>query len=119
MFDAAVGRPSCSHVPDYHTLKDRQVLVKDLWAQSNRKLEQSMRLNLLLLEQWNLRKTDTLLGRLKLGLIFELALSIIADAVPKNQTPIPKSLMKSARFLVEMGGLEPPTPYMRSKCSTS
>jgi hypothetical protein len=37
-----------------------------------------------------------------------------SDAVPKNQTPIPKSLMKSARFLVEMGGLEPPTPYMRS-----
>jgi integrase len=34
-------------------------------------------------------------------------------------TPVPKKLMKSARFLVEMGGLEPPTPYMRSKCSTS
>ena len=28
-------------------------------------------------------------------------------------TSIPKKLMKSARSLVEMGGLEPPTPYMR------
>jgi len=42
-----------------------------------------------------------------------------SDAVPKNQTPIPKNLMKSARSLVEMWGLEPQTPYMRSKCSTS
>jgi hypothetical protein len=42
-----------------------------------------------------------------------------SDAVPKNQTPIPKSLMKSAKRLVEMWGLEPQTPYMRSKCSTS
>jgi hypothetical protein len=28
------------------------------------------------------------------------------------------NLVKDLR-LVEMGGLEPPTPYMRSKCSTS
>jgi integrase len=40
-------------------------------------------------------------------------------SLPDAQTPLPKKLMKSARFLVEMGGLEPPTPYMRSKCSTS
>src|SRR6202162_3613029 len=40
-------------------------------------------------------------------------------ALPQNKTPIPKNLAKSAKFLVEMGGLEPPTPYMRSKCSTS
>ena len=39
--------------------------------------------------------------------------------LPDAQTPLPKKLMKSARLLVEMGGLEPPTPYMRSKCSTS
>jgi hypothetical protein len=37
-----------------------------------------------------------------------------SDAIPKNQTPIPKSLMKSARSLVEMWGLEPQTPYRRS-----
>jgi hypothetical protein len=52
--------------------------MKDLWAQSNRKLEESMRLNLLLLQQWNLRKVDTSLGRLKRGLIFELVVSLIA-----------------------------------------
>lgn len=40
-------------------------------------------------------------------------------APPQNKTPIPKNLAKSAFLLVEMGGLEPPTPYMRSKCSTS
>ena len=40
-------------------------------------------------------------------------------ALSETQPPIPKSLLKFARFLVEMGGLEPPTPYMRSKCSTS
>jgi hypothetical protein len=37
------------------------------------------------------------------------------DAVlAEKQKPIPKTLMKSAKKLVEMGGLEPPTPYMRS-----
>jgi hypothetical protein len=40
-------------------------------------------------------------------------------SLPHAQTPLPKKLMKSARFLLEMGGLEPPTPYMRSKCSIS
>src|SRR5579863_8170544 len=29
------------------------------------------------------------------------------------------SLQSKAFPMVEMGGLEPPTPYMRSKCSTS
>ena len=38
---------------------------------------------------------------------------------PQNKTPIPKNLAKSAFLLVEMGRLELPTPYMRSKCSTS
>jgi hypothetical protein len=40
---------------------------------------------------------------------------------------IPVAAQKNAKIpqqnqafsLVEMGGLEPPTPYMRSKCSTS
>jgi len=35
------------------------------------------------------------------------------------KTPIPQSLAKSAKFLVEMSGFEPLTPYMRSKCSTN
>jgi hypothetical protein len=35
-------------------------------------------------------------------------------SLPDAQTPLPKKLMKSARLLVEMGGLEPPTPYMRN-----
>lgn len=52
--------------------------MKNLWAQSNRRLEESMRLNVLLLQQSNLRKTGTLLGRLKLGLILELVVSVIA-----------------------------------------
>jgi hypothetical protein len=30
-----------------------------------------------------------------------------------------KPLQNKGFWLVEMGGLEPPTPYMRSKCSTS
>jgi hypothetical protein len=30
-----------------------------------------------------------------------------------------KEVNFQARFLVEMWGLEPQTPYMRSKCSTS
>jgi hypothetical protein len=35
------------------------------------------------------------------------------------QLPVPKNLVTSTFFLVEMGRLELPTPYMRSKCSTS
>jgi hypothetical protein len=54
--------------------------MKNLWAQSNRKFEQSMRLNVLLLQQWNLRKVDTSLGRLKRGSIFEVIVSLIAVA---------------------------------------
>jgi hypothetical protein len=54
--------------------------MKNLWAQSNRKLEASMRLNVVLLQQWNLSRLDTLLGRLKRGLIFELVTSVIAVA---------------------------------------
>lgn len=52
--------------------------LKKLWAESNRRLERSMRLNVLLLQQWNLRKVDTSLGRLKRGLTFELIVSAIA-----------------------------------------
>lgn len=52
--------------------------IKDLWTQSNRQLEASTRLNTLLLQQWNLRKADTSLARLKRGLICELIVSVIA-----------------------------------------
>ncbi len=52
--------------------------IKSLWAQSNRKLEESLRLNVVLLQRWNLRQTDTSLGRLKRGLVFELVTSVIA-----------------------------------------
>jgi len=38
-----------------------------------------------------------------------------AASLPDAPAPVPKNLMNSARYLVEMGGLEPPTPYMRSK----
>ena len=41
--------------------------MKDLWAESNRRFEASMRLNVVLLQRWNLRKTDTLLKRLQNG----------------------------------------------------
>ncbi len=51
--------------------------MKELWKQSNRSLEGSMRLNVLLLQQSNLRKIDTSLGRVKRGLIFELIASVI------------------------------------------
>jgi hypothetical protein len=46
--------------------------MKTLWQQSNRKLEASSRLNLLLLQQWNLRSVDTMLARLARGVTIEL-----------------------------------------------
>jgi len=52
--------------------------IKGLWMESNRKLEASMKLNTLLLGQWNLRKAATSLNRLKRGITFEL----IVNAIP-------------------------------------
>ena len=52
--------------------------MKRLWAESNRRLEASVRLNVLLMQQWNLRKVDTSLARLKRGLTLELVVSVIA-----------------------------------------
>lgn len=52
--------------------------MKNLWAQSNRKLEESVRLNVLLLQRCNLSRVDTLLARLGRGLIFELAMGVFA-----------------------------------------
>ncbi|MBV9719944.1 MAG: hypothetical protein JOZ77_11540 [Candidatus Eremiobacteraeota bacterium] len=50
--------------------------IKSLWAQSNRRLEQSMRLNTLLLEQWNLREFGTFLTRFRREVGRELAINI-------------------------------------------
>ena len=53
---------------------------------------------------------------------FELGGQIVVKnrkSVGKSKTPIPKSVVKSAFQVVEVSGLEPLTPYMRSKCSTS
>ncbi len=46
---------------------------------------------------------------------------VVKKRSPQTNTPaaIPKSLAKSARFLVEMRGLEPLTPCLQSRCSTS
>ena len=41
------------------------------------------------------------------------------DAGDQKETPIPKTLLKSAFQVVEMRRLELLTPYMRSKCSTN
>jgi len=52
--------------------------IKGLWTESNRNLEASMKLNTLLLAQWNLRKTDTSLSRLRRGITFELIVNAVA-----------------------------------------
>jgi hypothetical protein len=55
--------------------------IRNLWAQSNRKLEASMRLNTKLLQQSNLRKADTLLKQLSRGITFELIVNLIGVAI--------------------------------------
>ncbi len=55
--------------------------MKELWSQSNRSLEASVRLNAMLLRQWNLRKADTFLERLSRGIIFELISKVIASVL--------------------------------------
>ncbi len=50
--------------------------MKALWAQSNRALEASMRLNTLLLQQQNFRAADTSLKRLARGIAFELIVNL-------------------------------------------
>lgn len=51
--------------------------LKELWTQSNRKLEASLRLNTLLVQQMNLDKTETFVRRLSWGLWLELALNLL------------------------------------------
>ncbi|HZV77779.1 MAG TPA: hypothetical protein VFF63_08495 [Candidatus Babeliales bacterium] len=50
--------------------------LKRLWAESNRKLEASTRLNTALLRQSNLRTADTSLKRLSRGIAFELVVNV-------------------------------------------
>jgi hypothetical protein len=51
--------------------------LKELWTQSTRRLEASMRLNTLLLQQANLRKASGLLGRFSRGLVIELLVNFV------------------------------------------
>jgi len=51
--------------------------VKEIWRESNRRLEASMRLNEVLLAQLNLRKTDTSLRWLSSGIVAELIVNAI------------------------------------------
>ena len=55
--------------------------MKELWKQSNRSLEGSMRLNVLLLQQRDLRKAETSLRRLTGGIAFELIVNAIGIAL--------------------------------------
>jgi hypothetical protein len=55
--------------------------IKGLWAESNRNLEASMRLNTTLLQQSNLRKTETSLTRLARGITFELVVNAFGVAL--------------------------------------
>lgn len=52
--------------------------LKQLWRESNQKLEASMRLNTHLLQQANLGKTGDSLKRLARGLWFELGVNLVA-----------------------------------------
>ena len=52
--------------------------IKELWSQSNRRLEASVRLNTALLAQWNFRKANTSLERLSRGITFELISNVLA-----------------------------------------
>lgn len=55
--------------------------IKGLWAESNRNLEASMRLNTMLLQQSNLRKMETSLKRLARGITFELVVNALGVAL--------------------------------------
>lgn len=52
--------------------------MKNLWADSNRRLEASMRLNTALLKHLNVRKADTSLKRLSRQVTFELISNVLA-----------------------------------------
>ncbi|HEX3671066.1 MAG TPA: hypothetical protein VHT92_05110 [Candidatus Cybelea sp.] len=51
--------------------------IKNLWAESNRNLEASMRLNSILMQQSNLRKTETSLQSLARSIALEVIVNVI------------------------------------------
>jgi hypothetical protein len=55
--------------------------LKELWTQSNRKLEASVRLNSLLVQQMNLGKTESYVRRLSWGAWFEVGVNLLAVAL--------------------------------------
>lgn len=55
--------------------------IKGLWAESNRNVEASMRLDTLLLQRSNLGKTETSLKRLARGITFELIANALGVAL--------------------------------------
>ena len=55
--------------------------IKEHWTQSNRRLEASMRLNVMLFAQQNLNRADTSLKRLSRKIGFELLLNVVAVAL--------------------------------------
>jgi len=66
------------------------------------------------------RQTAETMNRVFAGVEIGRQMVVKTDPpAPEKKKPIPKTLVKSARFLVEMRRLELLTPYMRSKCSTS
>jgi hypothetical protein len=52
--------------------------LKALWSQSNRRLEASLRLNTLMLQQINLQKADSSMRRFSFGLAVETVVNLIA-----------------------------------------
>ena len=76
--------------------------LKDLWNESNRKLEANSRLDPLLFARWNLRKADTSLKRLARGITLELIVNLVgifllgcfaADHVGEPRFLIPAALL--------------------------
>jgi hypothetical protein len=98
--------------------------LKDLWDESNRKLEAGSRLNTLLFAQWNLRTADNSLKRLARGIAFELIVNLIgivllgwfaADHLREPKFFIPAALLDvyaiallvaGARQLLELRALD-------------
>ncbi len=60
-------------------MEDRE--IKRLWAESNRRLEASTRLNAILVRQWSLRTAGTSLNWLAGGIVFELIVNAIGVAL--------------------------------------
>lgn len=104
--------------------------MKDLWQESNRRLEASTRLNTLLVQQSNLRRVDTSLRRLGRSIVYELAANLAgifllgwfaADHVSEPRFLIPAILLgvyaialaaANVRQLAELGKLDYDEPVV-------